>query len=59
MTDGLGCIGLVLYAGKFATNLDLDIKRFKFLGDILHNVGVGVSILLFFSLCILFSFITD
>lgn len=45
LRDGLGTIGLVLYAGKFARNLDADIKRSKFLGDIMHNIGVGIEIL--------------
>eukprot|EP01133_Synstelium_polycarpum_P001211 gene1211-1400_t len=40
LKDGLGASALVLFASKYSTFLDFDLKRFKFRGDILHNFGV-------------------
>ncbi|EFA85450.1 DUF647 family protein [Heterostelium album PN500] len=40
LKDGLGASALVLFASKYSTSLDFDLKRFKFRGDFLHNFGV-------------------
>ncbi|KAM9962897.1 hypothetical protein ACTFIW_006118 [Dictyostelium discoideum] len=40
LKDGLGAIALVLFANKYSTLFDYDIKKYKFRGDLLHNFGV-------------------
>ncbi|KAN0045339.1 hypothetical protein ACTA71_005716 [Dictyostelium dimigraforme] len=40
LKDGLGATALVLFANKYSTLFDYDIKKYKFRGDILHNFGV-------------------
>ncbi|EGC32940.1 hypothetical protein DICPUDRAFT_155062 [Dictyostelium purpureum] len=40
LKDGLGAFALVFFANKFSTLLDFDLKKYKFRGDILHNLGV-------------------
>ncbi|EGG21132.1 DUF647 family protein [Cavenderia fasciculata] len=45
LKDGLGASALVLFASKYSTSLDYNLKSFKFRGDILHNVGVMLEML--------------
>ncbi|KAN0031565.1 hypothetical protein ACTFIV_005430 [Dictyostelium citrinum] len=40
LKDGLGATALVLFANKYSTLFDYDIKKYKFRGDLLHNFGV-------------------
>ncbi|KYR00164.1 DUF647 family protein [Tieghemostelium lacteum] len=40
LKDGLGATALVLFASRYSSLFDFDLKKYKFRGDILHNLGV-------------------
>jgi hypothetical protein len=46
LKDGLGCVGMMAIASKLGTRFDSDTKRNKWRADVLHNLGVGVSLVL-------------
>lgn len=45
LKDGIGNVGVILFAGKIGSRVDKYPKTSKFAADILHCVGVGTEIL--------------
>jgi hypothetical protein len=44
LKDGLGMVGKVLFASKYAHLLDVNPMKWRLVGDLTHNVGAGLEL---------------
>ena len=42
LKDGLGCLGMILVAGRLGSYFDIETKRMRWVSDFLHLAGVAV-----------------